>query len=230
MKFTASTALTLFTIMLAGCAGSGAHEQTLAELDNLKKQSAAVQAELVQNRKALEEATAHAAVLEKEKQEETARLQKRIGELEKELEATAAAGAVSMKQESDGTTISMVDKVLFDSGEEALTPGGIKILDRVSEVLKTMKDKRVRIEGHADSVPIGDNLRDRFWTNWELSTARATSVVHYLEQSGIDRSLLSAAGYADTQPVSENETSEGRASNRRIEIILEPAPPATKPD
>jgi chemotaxis protein MotB len=72
-------------------------------------------------------------------------------------------------------------------------------------------------------VPISTKLQDRFQTNWELSTARATTVVRYLiDQGGVDREQLSAVGYADTRPVATNETDEGRSSNRRIEIVLYP--------
>ena len=84
-------------------------------------------------------------------------------------------------------------------------------------------DKQIRIEGHTDNVPIGVKLRERFATNWELSTARATSVVRYLiEEGGIDRTAISAGGYADTRPVEGNDTEGGKAANRRIEIVLYP--------
>ncbi|MGE5711678.1 MAG: flagellar motor protein MotB, partial [Nitrospira sp.] len=74
-----------------------------------------------------------------------------------------------------------------------------------------------------DNVPISAKLQDKFKTNWELSTARATTVVRYLiDQGGVDRQYLSAVGYAETHPIASNDSEEGRSSNRRIEIVLYP--------
>ena len=115
----------------------------------------------------------------------------------------------------------MVDRVLFDSGQAQVKPAGLKVLKQVSDVLKKVTDKQVRIEGHTDNVPIGVKLREKFATNWELSTARATSVVRYLiEEGGVDRTMLAAGGYADTRAVESNDTDAGKAANRRIEIVL----------
>ncbi|MEE9204793.1 MAG: flagellar motor protein MotB, partial [Nitrospirales bacterium] len=116
-----------------------------------------------------------------------------------------------------------VDRVLFDSGRAQVKPDGLKVLKRVSDILKNVTDKQIRIEGHTDNVPIGPKIIERFPTNWELSTARATSVVRYLiEKGGVGRVTLSAAGYAYNKPVASNEALEGRAENRRIEIVLYP--------
>jgi len=102
-------------------------------------------------------------------------------------------------------------------------PAGLQVLKQVSDILKKVTDKQIRIEGHTDNVPIGVKLRGRFPTNWELSTARATSVVRYLiEDGGVDRANLLAVGYADTRPLVANDTEEGRTANRRIEIALYP--------
>jgi chemotaxis protein MotB len=97
------------------------------------------------------------------------------------------------------------------------------VLKQVGDILKTVADKQIRIEGHTDNVPISAKLQSRYKTNWELSTARATTVVRYLiDQGNVDRQHLSAVGYADTQPVAPNDTDEGRSANRRIEIVLYP--------
>ena len=86
-----------------------------------------------------------------------------------------------------------------------------------------MDDKQIRIEGHTDNVPITGKLKSRYKTNWELSTARATTVVRYLiDTGGVGKQHLSAVGHADTRPVASNETDEGRSANRRIEITLYP--------
>ena len=123
----------------------------------------------------------------------------------------------------DRLTINMVDRVLFDSGQAQVKPAGVKVLKQVGDVLNKITDKQIRIEGHTDNVPISSKLQGRFKTNWELSTARATTVVRYLiDQGGVDRQYLSAVGYADTHPLVSNNSEEGRSSNRRIEIVLYP--------
>jgi chemotaxis protein MotB len=130
---------------------------------------------------------------------------------------------VTIQQVRDRLTINMVEKVLFDSGRAQIKPDGMKVLQQVGDVLKDVSDKQIRIEGHTDNVPIGTKLRDKFETNWELSTARATNVVRYLiDEGGVERGYISAAGYADTRPVAANDSQDGKSSNRRIEIILYP--------
>ena len=117
----------------------------------------------------------------------------------------------------------MVDRVLFDSGQAQVKPAGLKVLKQVSDILKEVNDKQIRIEGHTDNVPIGPKIADRYPTNWELSTARATSVVRYLIEEGeLNPEALTAAGYAQNKSVASNDTPEGRAENRRIEIVLYP--------
>jgi len=157
------------------------------------------------------------------KEAEIQRLTATQGELAKSLQEEIAKGDVRIRQFRDRLTINMVDRVLFESGQGQVKPAGLKVLKQLSEVLKTVTDKQIRIEGHTDNVPIGVKLRERFPTNWELSTARATSVVRYLiEEGGVDRTSLSAVGYADTRPIASNDTEEGRTANRRIEIVLYP--------
>ena len=157
------------------------------------------------------------------KEAEIQRLTRTHEELTKSLEAEIAKGDIKIKQVRDRLTINMVDRVLFDSGQSRVKPSGLKVLKQVSDILKNVTDKQIRIEGHTDNVPIGVKLKERFQTNWELSTARATSVVRYLiEEGGVDRANLLAVGYADTKPIASNDTEEGRTANRRIEIALYP--------
>ena len=157
------------------------------------------------------------------KEAEIQRLTRTHEELTKSLQAEIAKGDIKIKQVRDRLTINMVDRVLFDSGQSKVKPSGLKVLKQVSDILKNVTDKQIRIEGHTDNVPIGAKLKERFQTNWELSTARATSVVRYLiEEGGVDRANLTAVGYADTKPIASNDTEEGRTANRRIEIALYP--------
>ena len=169
---------------------------------------------------------AEKARLEKEraaKEAEIQRLTKTQEDLTKSLKAEIERGDIKIKQVRDRLTINMVEKVLFNSGQARVKPAGLDVLKNVSDVLKNVNDKQIRIEGHTDNVPIGVKLRDKFPTNWELSTGRATNVVRYfIEQGGVNRENLEAVGYADTRPVADNETEEGRTANRRIEIALFP--------
>ncbi|MBX9659942.1 MAG: flagellar motor protein MotB, partial [Nitrospiraceae bacterium] len=108
-------------------------------------------------------------------------------------------------------------------GQAQVKPAGVKVLKQVGDVLNKITDKQIRIEGHTDNVPISTKLQDKFKTNWELSTARATNVVRYLiDQGGVGRQHMSAVGYAETRPIAPNETEQGRSANRRIEIVLHP--------
>jgi len=164
--------------------------------------------------------------LEKEraaKAAEVERLTKTQQELSKSLQAEIERGDITIKQVRDRLTINMVEKVLFNSGQALVKPAGLQVLTQVSDVLKNVTDKQIRIEGHTDNVPIGVKIRDKFPTNWELSTARATNVVRFfIDRSGVNREGLEAVGFADTRPVASNDTEEGRTENRRIEILLYP--------
>jgi chemotaxis protein MotB len=116
----------------------------------------------------------------------------------------------------------VVDKILFDSGESAVKEEGLVVLKRVVDILKNVKDKNIRVEGHTDNVKITGRLAKKYATNWDLSYARAINVTKYLQQEGIDPKVLSATAFGEYQPIADNSTPEGRAKNRRIAIILLP--------
>jgi chemotaxis protein MotB len=157
-----------------------------------------------------------------EKSKAVAALTGTYDSLVSELKDEIKQGEIEVTQLRDKLSVSMVEKVLFDSGSAKIKKKGEKVLDRVANILKKVTDKEIRIEGHTDNVPVGSNLANKFPTNWELSTARATNVVRYLVEKGIDSNLLSAAGYSEYRPVAGNETETGKAKNRRIEIVLIP--------
>ncbi len=110
----------------------------------------------------------------------------------------------------------LASAVLFDSGRATLAPRSEKILAAVAQQLKTL-DNPIQIEGHTDNVPVRGG---RYKSNWELSMARAYSVLVFLEKQGIAPQRLSAIGYGKYHPIADNNTAEGRAKNRRIEIDL----------
>lgn len=203
------------------------------EITKLQKQAAELEADaarLAKEREQLrQEQSQLAATLEQErlaklaKEEEIARLTRTQEELSKSLQDEIAKGNITIQQVQDRLTINMVDRVLFDSGQAQVKPAGVGVLTQVGDVLNKITDKQIRIEGHTDNVPISPKLQSRFKTNWELSTARATTVVrHLIDRGGVDRHYLSAVGYADTHPLAPNDSEVGRSSNRRIEIVLYP--------
>lgn len=158
-----------------------------------------------------------------EKAQAVSKLKTTYDDLVSEMQNEIQEGQIQITQLKDKLSLRMVDKILFDSGSATVKPEGKKVLDRVSEILKTVQDKQIRIEGHTDNVPIGMKLRDKFPTNWELSTIRATNVVRYLtENGGVNPDLMSVAGYSEFRPVAPNDTDEDKAKNRRIEITLLP--------
>ena len=155
------------------------------------------------------------------KEAEAKWLSKAQEELTQTLQPEVAKGDARIQQADDRLVITLADRVLFDPGWIKIKPDGAKILKRVTDILKTLSDKHIRVESHTDDVPIAPKFRGRFPTNWELSAARATSVVrHFVEQDGMNRDTFSAAGYADTKPVASNDSEGGRATNRRIEIVV----------
>ena len=144
-------------------------------------------------------------------------------ELLKDMKSEIEKGKITITQLKGKLKVNMLDEILFDSGKTTIKPEGIEVLERVGKILLNVKDRAITIEGHTDNVPIGPELAKKYPTNWELSAARATNVARYLQEKiGIDPTLLSATGYGEYQPVYYNDTEEGRAKNRRIEIVLVP--------
>jgi len=196
------------------------------EKARLQQEQSQLSASLDEERRRLKAEAEEKARLEQEraaKEDEIRRLTKTQEELSQSLKDEIAKGNIKIQQVRDRLTINMVDRVLFDSGRADIKPAGLKVLKQVGDVLNKITDKQIRIEGHTDNVPISTKLQDKFKTNWELSTTRATTVVRYLiDQGGVQPQSLSAVGYADTHPIESNDSEQGRSSNRRIEIVLYP--------
>jgi chemotaxis protein MotB len=158
-----------------------------------------------------------------EKEAEIARVQSAKDSLISKMENEINKNQIQITQLADKLKVSIVDKILFPSGEADISPEGLEVLGRVGNILKSVEDKIIRVEGHTDNVPIVGRLAEKFPSNWELSTARATNVVRFLQEKvEIDPTKLEAVGLGEYQPVASNETKEGKAQNRRIEIALLP--------
>lgn len=169
-----------------------------------------------ENRRLKEEVTR----LQKLKEEEVQKTSKTYGELLEQMKGEISKGEVTISELKGKLTVNLVESVLFDSGKAEVKPNGLVVLQKVIDILKGITDKVVRIEGHTDNVQIGGALARRYPTNWELSAARAINVTKYLQQQGLEPARLSAVAYGEFKPVAANDTDEGRAKNRRIEIVL----------
>jgi len=130
-------------------------------------------------------------------------------------------GYIGLKIDEKGLVISLREKLMFDSGEAEIHQEAKYILKDITKEITDVPNN-TRIEGHTDNVPIGPELRSKFPTNWELSTARATNVTRYvLEALNFPPQRISSAGYGEYQPVMDNDTEEHRAVNRRVDIVVQ---------
>lgn len=150
-------------------------------------------------------------------------LERAKAELEDRLKKEIADKDVQVKMAKDNLVITFVAEVLFDSGKADLKPASLEMIDKVTQVLTdTVPDLSVGIEGHTDNQPI----KYSGWkSNWELSVARALSVVHYMQdEKGINPERLAAIGHGEYKPLVSNDTKEGRQKNRRVEVVILPTP------
>jgi chemotaxis protein MotB len=144
--------------------------------------------------------------------------------LEDKLKEEIAKGDIRLSGGGGKLRVDLVDKILFDSGEALISKRGEGVLGRVGAVLASIDDKQIQVSGHTDKTPISGKLAAQFPTNWELSAARATNVVRFLEEkAGVPPQRLIASGYGEHHPIASNKTPAGRARNRRIEILLTPS-------
>jgi chemotaxis protein MotB len=193
-------------------ARSGELGKTIAEL---RQRADALGAENIRLAQELADA-------QKAKEEKVKELSSTYDQLVDKMKGEIAKGQVTISELKGRLTVNMVDAILFDSGKAEIKSEGLVVLGKVIEILKSVNDKAIRIEGHTDAMPITGSLAARYPTNWELSAARAINVARYLQKEAINPALLSAAGFGEFKPVADNATVEGRAKNRRIEIVLVP--------
>lgn len=142
-----------------------------------------------------------------------------------DLQSEVASGRVQIEQLRDGLNVKLAQGVLFPSGSAQVGREGAEVLGKVAHRLLELPH-RILVQGHTDDVPISGRLAEHYPTNWELAGARAASVVRILAERGVSPDRLAAVSLADTQPVAKNDTPDGKAVNRRIEIRLIPAPGA----
>jgi len=201
-----------------------------------------LQRALAEARAALERASSETAALSNKVAEAEARIKtlaeeneaatKTQASLEDEMRKALESKEVTISELKGKLTVNILDRILFDSGEAELKPEGQKILEQIAGVLASHTNRQIHVIGHTDDVPI----RRKFASNWELSTARATAAVRFLqERAGVDPRRLGAVGHGEFHPIAPNTTPDGRARNRRIEVVVLPEElaiaeaPKTKP-
>jgi chemotaxis protein MotB len=142
--------------------------------------------------------------------------------LRRQLETELEQKTVEIEELQGRLSVRMMDRLLFDSGSADISGGGAAVLAKVGPVLAGGKEM-IRVEGHTDDLPVGPGLKSMYFSNWELSAARAASVVRYLQYGqGIDPARLETVGLGGYRPLESNDTSAGRRRNRRVEIVLLP--------
>lgn len=143
-------------------------------------------------------------------------------QLEDRLKKELSDKDVQISRLKDQLKVTVASEILFPSGSAELSPEGVDVLRKVANAANKAQDE-VRVEGHTDTDPIAPVLAQYYPTNWELSTARAAVAVRTLEATGmVPAARLSAVGYGDSRPVAPNDTAEGKAKNRRVEIVFTP--------
>jgi len=140
--------------------------------------------------------------------------------LEQEMRAALESKEITISELQGKLTVNILDRIMFDSGEADLKTEGEKILQKIAGILSQYPRRQIHVIGHTDNVPIRASARNRFPSNWELSTSRATAVLEFLIHHGVAQSHLAAVGYADQNPVAPNTTPQGRALNRRVDIVV----------
>jgi chemotaxis protein MotB len=144
--------------------------------------------------------------------------------LQAQMKDEIARGDVRLTESGGKLRVDLVDKILFESGEATVSKRGEAVLAKVGAVIGQIDDKTIQVSGHTDNLPLGEKLTGQFPTNWELSAARAVTVVRFLaEKANVPPQRLVASGYGEWSPIASNKSPSGRARNRRIEILLTPA-------
>jgi len=143
--------------------------------------------------------------------------------LNQQLSAQLRGDQAQIDEMQDQLKVTLVNSILFDEGGWTLHAKGEQILAKIAPTLSSLSGQQIVVQGFTDNIPIGSELRSRFPSNLELSSARADDVARYLTMKGVPASNISAQGFGEQRPVASNDTPQGRAANRRVEIIIKAA-------
>jgi len=245
--------LTLAVVGLGGCVSTGTYDAKVAELEACQNERLKTQE---QSKSELDEQFAALRQLESDLEDKARdiescrkaadaareysdKLKQREADLRNKLQKELSDKDVTISRLKDQLSVQVLDKILFKTGRADIQPAGQAVLEKLANVLKETDDM-IRVEGHTDNVPIGAGLKEKYFSNWELSGARAASVVRFFQHgvAKIDPLRLEPVGFGEYRPVAPNDTAENKQRNRRVEIILtavkspvepEPATPAAEP-
>jgi chemotaxis protein MotB len=217
--------------MISGCVSTG----TYKDMESTKNQEITGLQEKVN---ALEKQNTSLKEMETSKNQEHAGLQEKVSALEKQnatlattsqqqqkqydtlvqdLSKEVEKGQLQVKQYKNMMTVDLAEQLFFNSGSAELKADGKAVLKKVAAAVKDYENKMIRVVGYTDNVPV---KKSGFKSNWDLSAARAVSVVRFLQESGVPPARMIAAGRGEYNPVAPNDTPKGRKMNRRIEIML----------
>jgi len=186
------------------------HSSLENEKQNLVQASRDLDLKLKKEKEIVEEKTKVISVLEDTKKK-----------IEEGLKQQIANQQIKIEDIEGKLKLTFIDKILFNSGSTKINEKGKEILLSFAESIQEDRNHNILVEGHTDNVGVGQALKSKFPSNWELSTSRSSTVVRFLqEKGGIEPERLSAIGYSYFKPVASNDDEEGRSQNRRIEIIL----------
>jgi chemotaxis protein MotB len=207
LSFVATVAMLTLT---TGCVTQGTYDEVVAERDALRQQTDALEFNTEMLHTELMLRDLEVAQLELEQQE-----------LTDEVTRWAVRGAIKMQMLADGLHLILPHDVLFASGTTNLSDEGrALIVELVQEI--NQQPYQIAVLGFTDNVPVGPKLAEIYPSNWDLAGARAASVVRVMEEEGIPAAQLVAVSRGETEPVASNDTDEGRAQNRRIDVRLRP--------
>lgn len=207
-KFIKSSLILMLSVLLVGCATTETMQQKTREqaatIINLSNEVKRLNTEL-------DKLTESKAELAETKLR-----------LENKLKNEIAKGELKVEMQDRGVVVTMLTEILFDPGKTIIKPDSKKTLKKVAQVINDRQSKNnlIYIEGHTDNIPI---KYSGYKSNWELSTSRATEVLHFfVEECKINPARISATGYGKYRPVAPNNIVQGRAKNRRVEVIISP--------
>ncbi|HTQ73197.1 MAG TPA: type VI secretion system protein TssL, long form [Burkholderiales bacterium] len=207
----------LVATLAAGCVSKGDYEKLEAdknaEIAALRKDKSGLEQQQADSKKRIDALEQEKAQLQSAGQQKQTQYDALVANLTDEVKK----GELQVRQYRDMLTVDVAEQLFFDSGRADLKDTGKAVLKKVGEAVKGYEDKVIRVVGHTDNVPIKTKA---FPSNWELSVARATTVVRYLQEVGVPPDRMIASGRAEYQPVAGNDTADGRKKNRRIEITL----------
>ena len=236
-----SICVAVVALTTSGCVSTTTHEKMQAEknkeITDLQQQKSDLETQKSELESQKSELQTQLAALEKQKaalEQQTTTLEQQKSALEtasaqrqdqynalmNKMSEEVKKGELKVRQYQNMLSVDVAEQIFFDSGRAKLKGSAKSILAKLGEALQGYDNKIIRVVGHTDNVPLAKSLQSTFPTNWELSVARATNVVHALQDAGVPPERLVASGRGEYDPVAPNDTPEGRQKNRRIEIML----------